>query len=169
MSNENEAVVPSGSTPSGYKEYVIFAVDNQTALGINQAINFLLSEGIPHKRLVGKYNGVYEASYIVPLAEWNTKPILKQLASKQESIIKLDAVDNRGYRRAWLHYLIAASSQYGEKPVDLGNYTAVSAATAELYSSWSYDLEAKQHYVALNVPLENRRKQHDLEFNPSRV
>lgn len=144
--------INAGSNAAGYEQFIIFAIDDQSPLGINQFINWLLTEKIGYKRLIGYWEGQFEASYIVSLKDWNESIAPSEFAYKQHSVIHLSEVDRRGYRDA-VTVFCSGSPQYGKEPVKLGKFMSVGAKTAMAYTGWSYDMETKTYYVGLDTPV----------------
>lgn len=141
--------VNAGSGASSQEQYIIFSIDDQSPLGVNQAINFLISEGIGYKPIIGAWQNQVEAGYIINYIDWHR--VQRVLAKKQMAIVHLSAVDRWGYRDASEVYLEASGSKYGEYPKPLGKFMNVSPDTVKAYDGWTYDLESKQYYVALGA------------------
>ena len=125
--------IQSWSTASAGQSYVIFSQPADA--------DFPLLD-VPKKAIVGKYQGVVEAGWIVNARDWPTVATLVREKWRQESALILGPICNaRGLRPAPLHNLS------GLLPVNLGYFAPEADEHAKKQSAWTYDPATKQFYI----------------------
>jgi hypothetical protein len=114
------------------QRYVIFASDFPE----NKTREILADRNIPFKVLQGKYKGINEISYIVPMGS-DIYPT--GILDKQESMLFL-GVNENGNRKAELVFIDGVTSD-----MDLGFFTEVTKEQAE--NSEAYTRDGDKYFI----------------------
>lgn len=142
---------------SSDERYVIFSVTDDKAFNMN---NYLRMHSIGHKKLIGKFEGQYEYSFIINVRYWE-KVYQTNLLKDQESVLYLwpHAYGYAEYgltsRKASLYTLATGDM------TDLGCLVAINAGDLDRYQDWTYDIRSDQYYVIKTKELK------DGSYNPS--
>jgi len=128
------------------ERYVIVAIDRQTKLGKQVFEEWLKSENINFKPLLGKYSGVIEYSYIINVRNW-IKVRDSGFVSNQSAVLYLwsHAYGYADYgidaRKATLYN---TASGFG---ADLGPFVAINTSELDAFDDWSFDISTDTYYV----------------------
>ncbi len=116
-------------------EAVIFASGWAPA----QVMYFLLDNNIPHKVLLGSWEGTLEVSYLVPFDQYRNV-VLGEITVGETCVLFLSKTTGLNYRHAVLRY------DDGEE-IPAGKFRPASKFEAESQSGWTYDPQTQSYYV----------------------
>lgn len=116
------------------EQYIIFASDESD----EYTEKHLKDCRIDYKKLVGRYKGEDETSYIINKRE---HPMIEPLIENQESILELSKIQSNGFRLAGL-------SLKHSVHVLLGSFTPVTKEEAEKQDAYTYDPSTDVYYIA---------------------
>lgn len=129
---------------SSDERYVIFSVtDDINVFGMH---NYLQMHSIGYKKLIGKFEGQYECSFIINVRDWE-KVLESNLLTDQLYVLYLwpHAYGYAEYgltsRKASLYTLATGAM------LDLGCLVAINADELDQYQDWTFDIDAGRYYV----------------------
>lgn len=128
---------------SSDERYVIFSVTDDKVFNMH---NYLRMHSIGNKKLIGKFNGVYECSFIINVRDWE-KVLESNLLTDQICVLYLwpHAYGYAEYgltcRKTSL-YMLATGAM-----LDLGCFVAINADELDQYQDWTFDIDAGRYYV----------------------
>lgn len=129
--------IQSYSMPMKPGGWVAFAAVGYSTEFVNE---WLDAERVPHKRLLGCYNGQTEDSWLVHQDNWEH---CQWLAEGEQAVLLLGEVEG-GYRPASIGF-----TDEGKHPVKLGWFGWQGKEYALAQTSWTYDISEDRYYCVL--------------------